>query len=1004
MTNPAMSRDRLHTEEAVEDHLVGQLVDAQGWVVRHHSDYDRANALDPGMLIQYVRRSQPEVWQQLESQYPGSAESELVNQTRKRLDAVGTLEVLRRGLKIVPGIRIALCGFRPASGINPELQERYEANILSVTRQLRYSRSSEKAIDVGLFINGIPIATMELKNTLTEQSYTHAQRQYRNDRSPNGEPLLSFKRGALVHFALDQNLVTMTTELRNGRTTFLPFNRGHAGGAGNPPVKDEFPIAYLYKDLDGEKAVFSREVLLDILQHFCLLQEQQQPNGHKKRTMIWPRFQQLDAVRRVLAHARAHGAGQNYLFQHSAGSGKSNTIAWTAHQLAKLHDAQDASVFDAVVIVTDRVVLDRQLQRTVESFSPARGYVAAIDGTSRQLREALESGSRIIISTIHKFSTESLSDLRNETGRRFAIIIDEAHSSQSGKHADSMTRALGATEEDATQAEAADEDDVRRAHEKLLELQRLRGPSDNLSYLAFTATPRNVTLERFGTPTQHGPRPFHLYSMRQAIEEGFILDVLRNYQTYAAYYRLESAIDDDPELLERKSTRKVARFANLHETALHQKAAVIVDHFRRHVRAELNGDAKAMIVTSSRDHAVRMYNAIVQYIGQEQYDDVHPLIAFSGEVEVDRQLYTEATMNGFSETELPRRFDEGPWNVLVVAEKYQTGFDQPKLCAMYIDRHLKGLQAVQTLSRLNRTYPGKDRTHILDFRNTVDDIKEAFQPYFNTTGVAEATDPNEIYNLQARLMGMNILDADEIEAFTTRLMTSRRVDNERPYLEGIVREAVSRFSDALEEPEQEEFRQLLASYLRFYSFIAQVMHMQDTDLERLHIYGSWLARMLPSRAAPQGDDVTDDMLQLSAFRLEADNATDIGLDPDEEGQLSPISDFGAGSYTAEEQRALSDIIASFNERHGTNFTDDDFLRFDQTVEEVLGDENMTEMLRNNPAADTYARFDQEYVQRVVRGFQRDGEMRNAFMQDPEARQRITEFAHRRAVRIARERA
>jgi type I restriction enzyme R subunit len=1003
MTQAALSREKLHTEEAVEVHLVSQLVARQGWTERLAEAYDRRHALDPDMLADYVRRTQPEAWAKLEGQYPGRTEAELVRQTRKRLDAVGTLEVLRTGLTIVPGIQISLCGFRPASGLNPDLQAAWEANNLGVMRQVRYSQASEKAIDVVLFVNGIPVATLELKNTLTGQTYADAQKQYRKDRSPAGEPLLSFRKGALVHFALDQELVTMTTELRNGATRFLPFNRGCDGGAGNPEVEGDFPIAYLYRDLDGERAVFSREVLLDILQHFCLVQEQETPSGKRKRVMIWPRFQQLDAVRKVVADARANGAGRNYLFQHSAGSGKSNTIAWTAHQLAKLHDANDEPVFHAVVIVTDRVVLDRQLQRTVESFSPAKGYVTPIDGTSRQLRDAITRGARIIISTIHKFSTETLSEVRNQKGRRFAIVIDEAHSSQSGKHADSMTRALGATPADAEQAEVEDVAAERAIDEKLMELQRLRGPSDNLSYLAFTATPRNVTLERFGTPAPDGkPRPFHLYSMRQAIEEGFILDVLRNYQTYDAYYRLESAIEDDPRLLERKSARKVARFANLHETALTKKAAVIVDHFRRHVLPELDREAKAMVVTSSREHAIRMQQAITGYIAQEGYDDVQALVAFSGEIESGGETFTEAAMNGFSETELPRRFDEGPWNVLVVAEKYQTGFDQPKLVAMYVDRHLKGLQAVQTLSRLNRTHPDKDRTFILDFRNTLDEIKEAFQPYYNVTGVEETTDPNEIYNLRARLMEKGVLERGEIDRFVERLLNARRAADERPHLEGIVREAVTRFRETLEEEDQEEFRQLLASFLRFYSFIAQVMRLEDTQLEQLHIYGSWLKRMLPSREAPEGHDVSDDMLQLSAFRLTAGDETKIELAPEEAGELSPIRDFGAGVYTPEEEKVLSEIIENFNARHGTTFTEGDFVRFREGADDVLNDSDMREMLGSNPAHDTYARFDREFFRRMISAFQRDGEMRNAFTQDPEARRMITELEHRRAVRLARE--
>lgn len=995
MTSPNIRREKLHTEEAVEIHLVDQLVSNQGWRERPYTAFDRTNAIDPEMASEFVRTTQPEAWSRLNDQYPGRAEAEPARQIASRLGAVGTLEVLRQGITIVPGIRISLCGFRPASGMNPDLVRAYEGNILTATRQVRYSRSSENAIDVVLFVNGIPVITLEIKNALTGSNYQTAETQYRRDRSPNGEPLLTFKRGALVHFALDQDNVSMTTHLENGRTRFLPFNRGRDGGAGNPDVEGEFRIAYLYRDVEGSKAVWSREVLLDIIHKFVLVSEVEEPGGKVKRTTIWPRFHQLDAVRRLCADAKQMGAGRNYLFQHSAGSGKSNTIAWVAHQLATLHDHQDRPIFDSVIIVTDRVVLDRQLQNTVKSFAQTANYVKAIDGTSRQLRAAIEQGAKIIISTIHKFSTDQMSVLKNEAKRRFAILIDEAHSSQSGKHADSMARVLA-------DGGIADEGELEEVEQALLELQRFRGPQANLSYLAFTATPRNVTMERFGINGLDGqPAPFHLYSMRQAIEEGFILDVLQNYQTYQAYFALEKAIDEDPELLERKSRRKVARYVDFHETAMDQKAEVIVEHFRRHALPELAGQAKAMVVTSSREHAIRTHQSISRYIVAQGYDDVHSLVAFSGEILVDGQAYSEPVMNGFPETELPRRFDGAEFNVLVVAEKYQTGFDQPKLVAMYIDRKLDGLQAVQTLSRLNRTFPTKTRTFILDFRNAVDEIQEAFRPYFNATGMEDRSDPNQIYNLQARLNAFGILQQDEIDRFVARFLGNRQAADERPVLEGIVRQAVDRFEAQLAEDEQEEFRQLLASYLRFYSFIAQVVSLQDTGLEKLHVYGSWLKRLLPSRAAPEGEDITDDMLQLKAYRLQDQGVSDGRLQRDETASLSPIDRFGANAYTEEEQRALSEIIDAFNARHGTSFTEEDYIRFEAVNDAILDDDAWVEILRNNAPEVVKDRFNAEFMRRAIHVFQRDNQMRNAFMQDKEARDMLMGLMFRRVMRAAR---
>ncbi|WP_412550730.1 type I restriction endonuclease subunit R [Shimia sp. MIT910701] len=997
MPSPNISRNKLHTEEAVELHLVDQLVTRQGWVERQYTDYDRKLALDPEMTEQFVRNTQPDAWKKLCDQYPGKERETLARQLDSRLKAVGTLEVLRQGITIVPGIKITLCAFKPASGLNPASLRAYEGNILTAMRQVRYSLRNENAIDVVLFVNGIPAVTLELKNTLTGSTYQTAEKQYRKDRAPNGEPLLTFKRGALVHFALDQDNVSMTTHLNNGKTRFLPFNRGRDGGAGNPDVEEEFRIAYLYRDIGARKAVFSREVLLGILHRFVLVDEVKQPNSRVKRTTIWPRFQQLDAVRMLVQDSKENGAGQNYLFQHSAGSGKSNTIAWAAHHLATLHNDDDQPIFDTIIIVTDRVVLDRQLQQTVKSFAQTQGYVVPIDGTSRQLKKAIQDGAKIIISTIHKFSTEQLSVLKNEESRRFAIIIDEAHSSQSGKHADSMARVLA-------DGEATEEEQELDATElALLELQRLRGPQANLSYLAFTATPKNVTMERFGRiyDQEKGPEPFHLYSMRQAVEEGFILDVLRNYQTYTSYAQLEKAIDDDPRLLERKSSRKVARFIDFHPTAMSQKAEVIVEHFRRHALPEIDGQGKAMVVTASREHAIKTHQAITKYIEDQGYTDVRALVAFSSEIEVDGQSYTEVGINGFAETELPRQFDSATYNVLVVAEKYQTGFDQPKLVAMYIDRRLSGLQAVQTLARLNRIYPGKDRTFILDFRNTVEEIQEAFKPYYNVTTLEDVSDPNQVYNLQARLLSFGVLDAEEIDRFVDRFINATRRVDERPVLEGVVRQAIARFTNNLDEEQQEEFRQVLASFLRFYSFIAQVVPLGDTDLEKLHVYGSWLKRMLPSRQAPQGEDVTDDMLELDAYKLEKQgDPQDASLGADDNASLSPIDRFGANPFTEEEAKTLSEIIEAFNSRHGTEFSEEDYIRFEAVNQDILDDEAWAEMLRNNDPRDVQPRFEAEFVRRTIQAFQRDGAMRNAFMQDQEARDMLMQLMFRRAVRGA----
>ena len=587
--------------------------------------------------MQFLQATQRNEWDKLVAHYSISVDDTLFKQLDKELKARGALDVLRNGIKIVPGIKFALCFFRPASALSPQRVAEYESNVLSVMKEVEYSEKHGNRLDIVLVVNGLPIATLEAKNTLTGTTFKHAERQYKTNRSPAGEPFLTFKRGALVHFAFDEDNVSMTTRLANGKTRFLPFNRGRDGGAGNLDVEDEFRVAYLYKSGDWGKAIFSREVLLDIIGRFMHLERE-----GKQEVMIFPRFQQLAAVRRCIDHAHANGTGHNYLIQHSAGSGKSNTIGWLAHQAINLHDTDDNAVFDTVIIVTDRIILDRQLQSTVSQFEQVAGVVKKIDGTSRQLKEAIQKSARIIVTTIQKFSTEHLEAITWQGTRNFAVIIDEAHSSQSGKAAQSMAQALT--------REANSSDDVE---DIIAAYQRSRGPQSNISFFAFTAIPKNTTMERFGTVGADGlPKPFHTYSMRQAIEEGFILDVLQNYMTYKAYYELEKAIEDDPKLSGRKGQRKVARYASLHPTAIGQKIAVIVGHFRRHVMQELNSNARAMIVTQGREHAVRYFLGVKKYIEEEGYDDIRALVAFSGSLDVDGATYTEPDLTGFAGCDL----------------------------------------------------------------------------------------------------------------------------------------------------------------------------------------------------------------------------------------------------------------------------------------------------------------------------------------------------------------
>lgn len=983
-TSPSL----VHRENVLEDHLCKRLITRLGYRLRTNADYDVAKALDTGLLLEFVQRTQPTEWSRLVAQYGASVETAYLDGIERARKAIGTIGLLRQGLKFLPGIKFDVTAFAPASGVNADLVSRYEENILSVIRQVRYSARNGNEIDVVLFLNGIPVVTIEIKNKPTGTSLRDAEIQYRRDRSPANEPLLEFKRGAVVHFALDDDNVSMTTRLENGKTRFVPFDRGRNGGAGNPEITGDFRVGYLWADQPSMPAVFSREILLQVLGSFVHPDNGERDNGKKvKPSIIFPRYHQLNAVRAILADAKTKGPGQNYLIQHSAGSGKSNTIAWTAHRLIALHDDADKAIFDTVVIVTDRIVLDRQLQGTVAQFEQTARLVKKIDGTSRQLKDAIEAGARIIVTTIQKFGTEHLSELATQRHRKFAVLVDEAHGSQSGATAAALGAALGGG------------DSGNTIEEMIAEHQRSRGPQSNVSYVAFTATPRNVTIERFGRPAPNGiMQAFHTYPMRQAIEEGFILDVLQSYMTYKAYYALEKVVDDDPELNGRRARPKVARFAALHPTAIDQKVWVIVEHFRRHVMSELGGSAKGMVVTGSREAALRYYRSMRDHIEEQGYDDMVPLVAFSGELEVDGQRYTEAGVNGFAETELPDKFDTtDAFKILIVAEKYQTGFDQPKLCAMYIDRKLAGLQAVQTLSRLNRTAPDKRRTFILDFQNDVEEIKKAFRPYYQATTLEERSDPNLVYTLEDRIRGFGVVDRDDIDQFARVYFKGNLTAQDRVALQALLRPAIDRF-EAESEERQEEFRQLAKSFTRFYAFVAQIVRLSDTDLEKMDAYIGYLLRLLPDREIPGDVEITDDMLRLRAFRLVKLEEENASLEGEDGVPIAPITEFGAKPAADEEEEALSEIVQAFNDRHGTDFRPEDMQKFEEDGDTVADDEDMSEMLRNNPRDVVFPEFSRKVFNQLVRRLHRENKLSNIIMTDPVVRERLTKHLFDRAVK------
>lgn len=745
-----------HTERGFEVAIEDSLLAAGGYrpgdprpvdPAKAPLGYDAALALWPGVLTGFLKVSQPAAWAKLAKFHGAGVGPKVVALVAKELDLRGTLDVLRHGVTD-SGVKLRLAFFRPASGLNPEAMAAYGQNVLTVTRQVRYAtKDPALSIDLVLAVNGLPVATAELKNPFTGQTVENAKHQYRHDRDPK-EPLLRWKARALVHFAVDPDLAFMATKLDGKDTAFLPFNRGRGTGAGNPDNPSGYRTAYLWEE------VWAKDNWLDILGRFVHVEKS---DKGKDKAVVFPRYHQWDAVRRVLAHVRARGAGENYLIEHSAGSGKSNSIAWLAHRLSGLHGADDRPIFTSVIVITDRRVLDRQLQDTIYQFEHKSGVVEKIDTDSAQLAAALNRGTPIVISTIQKFGF-ILDKLSAGGDRRYAVIVDEAHGSQTGESAASLKRALAATTLEKAEGEDRAEDDEASAEDEIeAEVRKVigaRGRQTNLSFFAFTATPKKKTMELFGEPGPDGkPGAFHLYSMRQAIEEGFILDVLRGYATYKTYYRFAKAVEDDPQVEKDKAKRAIARSASLHPHNLAQKAEVMVEHFRAHTRHRIGGRAKAMVVTRSRLHAVRYKEAFDTYLKRQGYDDLGVLVAFSGTVIADGGPYTEAGMNGFPEGQLREKFAGDGYQVLLVAEKYQTGFDQPLLHTMFVDKKLKGLKAVQTLSRLNRTREGKEDTFVLDFENEAEEIKEAFAPYYERPEIDEPTDPNQLYRLKTSLEG-----------------------------------------------------------------------------------------------------------------------------------------------------------------------------------------------------------------------------------------------------------
>ena len=949
-------------------------------------DYDKKLALKVDSLVGFVRETQPEEWAKIEGLYGSQTQAKFLKRLCDELepheDRGGVINVLRHGIRMAPGAQFHLCFFKPATGKNPDAIARYEANRFELVRQLRYGTLPDdvnNSVDTVLFLNGIPVVTMELKNNLTGQRTDHAVKQYRTDRSPK-ELLFKPNRRAIVHFALDSETVEMCTWLANGASYFLPFNKGNGmNGAGNPVNPDGYRTEYLYRE------ILAPDSLLDIIQRFVRVEYKplnEDGTGPKvMKKIIFPRFHQLDAVRKLVADAKVNGAGHSYLIQHSAGSGKSNSIAWLAHHLQSLHDDDDNPVFDTVVILTDRRNLDAQLSETIDSVEHKRGVVVRIreeDG-SAGLREALNSGAQIITSTIQKFPY--ICSETKVSGRKFAVIIDEAHSSQSGKANAKMKLAL--MDQDLDPDEPwDDEDDLARE-------MKAQGTIPNLSFFAFTATPKAATLEVFGTRDgeckrdESGvliPRPFHLYSMKQAIDEGFILDVLENYTCFETYFKLTKTIAEDPRYKEAKANRALMGIAEWNPAMVDKKAQIIVEHFMNDVEGVLDSRSKAMVVTWSRPMAYRLYRAICDYIAEMRYA-CEVMVAFSGTLEVDGEELTESKINGCKDSETADVFDGDAKRIIVCANKFQTGFDQPKLCAMYVDKMLTGVAAVQTLSRLNRTCSIKGkRTFVVDFANDWDTIRASFSNYYEATELDAATDPDVIYDLAARLDGYRVFERTEVEAVADVYFNEPDPDKVLSRVEGKLAPAVDRWK-ALDDTPKREFKALLRKFLRSYSFITQMVALGDRELHELFVYGGMLVKKLFLETGGTPD--LRDKVELEYLRIEDKGTQAIKLESAE------LHNGGANAGVAkeEEEELLSVLIEHLNDAFGTKWEDADKI-IKACADKICENEDFVEKARTNSMGDLKAIFGGVMMDALAAILSDSTDMYEKFSENPDAFMRV----------------
>ncbi len=877
-----------------------------GWCGSRPNDYDREYCVDLAQLAAFLRTTQPKVAEAIGVDEDSPTRHKFLARVQGEVTRRGTIDVLRHGIKH-GALNIDLFYGKPSRS-NEKAAELNRANRFSVTRQLRYSRDeTHRALDLGLFINGLPVATFELKNSLTKQTVDDAVEQYKADRDPR-EKLFEFGR-CVAHFALDEHEVRFCTHLKGKGSWFLPFNQGWNDGAGNPPNPNGLKTDYLWQ------RILTRAGLTDILENYAQVVEvKDEKTGKKKATQIWPRYHQLEVVRRLLADAGQHGAGRRYLIQHSAGSGKSNSIAWLAHQLIAL--AKDgASIFDSIIVVTDRRILDQQIRDTIKQFAQVGATVGHAEH-SGDLRKFIGAGKKIIITTVQKFPF-ILDEIGSEhRGRRFAIVIDEAHSSQGGRTSAALSMALsaaGAEEEDETP-----EDKINR----LMEAKKLL---PNASYFAFTATPKNKTLEIFGQPEPQPDgtvkhRPFHSYTMKQAVQEGFILDVLKHYTPVESYYKLVKKVEGDPEFDTKRAKKKLRRYVESHDHAIRLKAEIMVDHFHEQVLAlsKIGGEARAMVVTSGIERAIQYFHAIRDYLA-ERKSPGRAIVAFSGEHEYGGAKVTEASLNGFPSSLIADKIQQDPYRFLICADKFQTGYDEPLLHTMYVDKTLAGIKAVQTLSRLNRAHPKKHDVFVLDFMNDADSIQAAFADYYRTTILAEETDPNKLHDLKAALDGAQVYTQNQIDTFVELYLGGAQRDKLDPILDACVGD----YREQLNEDAQVEFKGKAKAFTRTYGFLSAVLPYTNAEWEKLSIFLNFLVSKLP---APVEEDLSKGILEsidMDSYRVEKQAAMKIQL-PDAQAEIGPVPTSSGGRKPEAELDKLSNILKTFNDQFGNvSWTDTD---------------------------------------------------------------------------------